>query len=225
MKEKKEQRLWDLCVSFPWGLLLQSEAPLPSQHPYPHSQNCRLRLTKASSAARASSSTKRLRKSIMFYFIFSSWFHLRSGTRPAKRGEARNMFLRQKTKFVNWKESDQPPSPAGQCESRSKNNWALLLMSLPPNQPGWEGTLQINERKQFRKASFIWSQQARRFYGMAFAKKNGQDVYWALIVYARSKQSLQGPGNEHPILIPNFFNHFWWTLCYDDPASLISVIN
>lgn len=41
----------------------------------------------------------------------------------------------------------------------------------------------------------------------------------------RPKKSLQGPGNEHPILIPNFFNHFWWTLCYDDPASLISVIN
>lgn len=64
-----------------------SDAPATPQY----SQNCRLRLTKASSAARASSSKKRLRKSIIICSIFSSWFHLKSGTRPVNKAEARNM--------------------------------------------------------------------------------------------------------------------------------------
>lgn len=75
------------------GPLVQSEAPFlptPRQHPG-YSQNCRLRLRKASSAARASSSKKRLRKSIIIRSISSSWFHLKSGTCPVNKAEAIHM--------------------------------------------------------------------------------------------------------------------------------------
>lgn len=89
----EKQRLW--AYLFP-----PHKGPLSRMKPLPvsgrsgsgrYSQNCRLRLTKASSAARASSSKKRLRKSILISSICSSWFHLQSGTRPANKTEAINM--------------------------------------------------------------------------------------------------------------------------------------